>query len=137
MSVAGVATVLVVVLVVGVVGVLLRRRSGRVRTPSDRGVDGWSLAGVQPGTDDRFLLLQLSSPVCAPCRTTAGVLAGMAAGDPGMRHVEVDVAERVDVARALGVMSTPTTVAFGRDGAELLRVSGVPSADELRSALAG
>jgi thiol-disulfide isomerase/thioredoxin len=137
MSVAGVVTVLVVVLVVGVVGALLRRRSGRLRTAPDRGVDGWSLAGVAPGTDERFLLLQLSSPVCAPCRTTTGVLAGMAAADPGLRHVEVDVAERVDVARALGVLSTPTTVAFDRDGTEVLRVSGVPRADELRGALSG
>lgn len=139
MSVAGVVTVGVVVLVVGVVGVLLRRRSGRLRTASTSraGVDGWQLAGVHPGTDDRVLLLQLSSPVCAPCRTTAGLLAGVASDDPGVRHVEVDVADRVDVARALNVLSTPTTVAFDRDGREILRVSGVPRADELRTALAG
>lgn len=137
MSVAGVVTVAVVVLVVGVLGVLLRRRSGRLRTSSGGGADGWALAGVRPGADDRVLLLQLSSPVCAPCRTTAGVLAGLASGEPGMRHVEVDVAERVDIARALGVLSTPTTVAFDRDGAEILRVSGVPRADELHDALVG
>ena len=83
-SVAGVVTVGVVVLVVGVVGVLLRRRSGRLRTPSTprAGVDGWALAGVRPEADDRVLLLQLSSPVCAPCRTTAGVLADLASDDP-------------------------------------------------------
>jgi thiol-disulfide isomerase/thioredoxin len=138
-SLAGVVTVGVVVLVVAVVGVLLRRRSGRLRTPSAprAGVDGWALAGVRPEAEERVLLLQLSSPVCAPCRTTAGLLAGLASDDPGVRHVEVDVADRVDVARALNVLSTPTTVAFDRDGAEVLRVSGVPRADELRDALAG
>lgn len=137
MSVAGLVTVGVVLLVVGVLGVLLRRRSGRLRTSSARDVDGWALAGVRPGSVDRVLLLQLSSPVCTPCRATAGVLAGLASGEPGVRHVEVDVADRVDVARALGVLSTPTTVAFDRDGAEILRVSGVPRADELRDALVG
>lgn len=139
MSVAGLGTVVVVVVVVAVTGLLLRRRSGRVRGPATRPsrVDGWELAGVRPDSHDRVLLLQLSSPVCAPCRTTAGVLDGLASDDPGVRHVEVDVAERVDVARALGVLSTPTTVAFGRDGAEMLRVSGVPHVDELRDALAG
>jgi thiol-disulfide isomerase/thioredoxin len=146
-SVAGVVTVAVVVLVVGVLGLLLHRRSGRLRTASSgssrssrsstSGADGWALAGAHPGPDDRVLLLQLSSPVCAPCRTTAGVLAGLASGEPGVRHVEVDVAERVDVARALGVLSTPTTVAFDRNGAEILRVSGVPRAGELRDALVG
>ena len=139
MSVAGVVAVLVVVLIVVVVGTVLRRRSGRLRTASAgrAGVDGWTLAGVRPGSDDRLLLLQLSSPVCAPCRTTAGVLGGIASDDPGVRHVEIDVAERVDVARALNVLSTPTTVAFDRGGTEILRVSGVPRADELRDALAG
>jgi thiol-disulfide isomerase/thioredoxin len=138
MSVAGLVTVAVVVLVVAVAGVALRRRSGRVRAPSGhRSVHGWELAGVRPDEDERVLLLQLSSPVCAPCRTTAGVLDGLASDDPAVRHVEVDVAERVDVARALGVLSTPTTVAFDRDGAEMLRVSGVPRVDELRDALAG
>jgi len=138
-SVAGLVTVAVVVIVVGVVGVVLRLRSGRLRAPaaSGAGVDGWALAGARPGDDDRVLLLQLSSPVCAPCRATAGVLAGIASGDPGVRHVEIDVADRVDVARALQVLSTPTTVAFGRDGREILRVSGVPRTDELRDALAG
>ncbi|MDQ4119245.1 MAG: thioredoxin family protein [Actinomycetota bacterium] len=137
MSVAGLVTVLVVVLAVGVLGVLLRRRSGRLRTASAAGADGWALAGVHRGTDDRVLLLQLSSPVCAPCRTTAGLLAGLADDAPGVRHVEVDVADRVDVARDLNVLSTPTTVAFGPDGTEILRVSGVPRADELRDAIAG
>jgi hypothetical protein len=51
-------------------------------------------------------------------------------------HVEIDVAERPDVARALQVLRTPTTVAFDRVGAELLRVSGVPRATDLTSALA-
>lgn len=119
-----------------VLGLLLRRRSGRVRARArGDGAAGWELAGAVPAEGDRFLLLQLSSPVCAPCRQTAEVLGGMAAGDPSLRHVEVDVAERTDVARALGVLRTPTTVAFDRGGTELLRVSGVPRADELRAAL--
>lgn len=139
MSVPGLVAVAVVVVVVAVAGALLRRRSGRVRTPSARpsGVDGWELAGVRRGDADRVLLLQLSSPVCAPCRTTAGVLDAFVTDEPGLRHVEVDVADRVEIARALGVLSTPTTVAFGPDGAEMLRVSGVPRVDELRAALAG
>jgi thioredoxin-related protein len=65
------------------------------------------------------------------------VLHELAADTTGVVHVEVDVAERADVARALHVMRTPTTVAFDRRGAELLRVSGVPRATELTSALAG
>lgn len=134
----GLLTVVVVVVVVLVVGTLLRRRSGLIRMgTSTVGPNGWDLADVEPGTRERVLLLQLSSPVCSPCRATSTLLGGLAADDPGLRHVEVDVAERVEIARALGVLSTPTTVAFDRNGTEVLRVSGVPRADDLRGALGG
>lgn len=104
------------------------------RGATDGAGPGWDLAGTGPD-GRRALLLQLSSPVCAPCRQTARVLGDLAAADPGLAHVEVDVAERVDVARALGVLRTPTTVVFDARGAEVLRVSGVPRVDELVAAL--
>ena len=63
------------------------------------------------------------------------VLDDLAARTPGVVRAEVDVAERPDVARDLHVKRTPTVVAFDRSGAEPLRVSGVPRADELASAL--
>ncbi len=53
-----------------------------------------------------------------------------------MVHREVDVAERPDVARELGVMRTPTVVAFDRSGRELLRVTGVPRPAELEARIA-
>jgi thiol-disulfide isomerase/thioredoxin len=127
-----------VLVVATVVGLVLRARSGRVRPVGTVGTatDAWALAGRTPGADERVLLLQLSSPVCAPCRQTAAVLDGLAAGTAGVVHVEVDVAEHPDVARALHVLRTPTTVAFDRTGGELLRVAGVPRVTELASALA-
>jgi thioredoxin-like negative regulator of GroEL len=119
-------------------GLLSRARAGRVRPARAGGTarGGWALAGRTPSVDERVLLLQLSSPVCAPCRQTAAVLEGLTARTPGLVHAEIDVAEQPDTARELGVMRTPTVVAFDRSGAELLRVSGVPRAAELTSALA-
>lgn len=134
MSVTGLIVVLAVLAVASVVGLVLRSRAGRVRTTTGRGAPGWDLAGVAPDADDRVLLLQLSSPICTPCRQTAAQL-GQIAERPGVRHVEVDIAERPEVARTLDVMRTPTTVAFARDGRELLRVSGVPRRQELLTAL--
>ena len=135
MSVIG-AVVLVVVLVVATaVGLVLQQRNGRVRAAGTREAHGWDLAGAAPAPDERVLLLQLSSPICTPCERTREQLGALAAAHPDVRHVDVDIAERPEVARALSVMRTPTTVAFDRTGTELLRVGGVPRRDELIAAL--
>lgn len=130
-------------------GLLRRARDGRIRqagsgypdgpdesTPGAARPDGWQLAGGRPSGDEQVLLLQLSSPVCAPCRQTAAVLGEWVTRTPGLAHREVDVAEDPGVAGALGVLRTPTVVAFDRAGHELLRVSGVPRLPELANALA-
>jgi thiol-disulfide isomerase/thioredoxin len=89
-----------------------------------------------PRDGDRVLLLQLSSPICTPCRQTAALLAELSARRPAVVHHEIDVAERPDVARELQVMRTPTVVAFDRAGSELLRVSGVPRLADLEAGIA-
>lgn len=132
-------TVLVGVLAIAtVVGLVLRARDGRIRTAAATAAPagGWALACLVPTDDERVLLLQLSSPICTPCRRTAEVLDGWTAGRPDIAHREIDVAERPDVARTLGVLRTPTVVAFDRAGTELLRVSGVPRVSDLEAALA-
>lgn len=128
---------LVAVLVVATaIGLAVQRRNGRIRGSAPGGKpEGWSLADVAPGPDDRVLLLQLSSPICTPCERTREQLTALAADHPAVRHVDVDIAERPEIARALHVMRTPTTVAFDRDGTELLRVGGVPRRAELVAAL--
>lgn len=148
MDPTGLVVLIGVLAVLTVGGLVARRRAGRVRRstpvpasgspagsgPSDAAGPGWELAGVSPD-GRRALLLQLSSPVCTPCRQTAALLSGMAEQDRGLAHVDIDVAQRVDVARALGVMRTPTTVVFDAAGTELARVSGVPRAGELEAVL--
>lgn len=128
---------LVLATVLGLVG---RARTGWLRTGGSRfgrrGSGGWALAEHPPKAADRVLLLQLSSPVCTPCRQTAALLADLVARTPGVVHREVDVAERPELARLLGIMRTPTVVAFDRAGSELLRLSGVPRMPDLEAALA-
>ena len=138
MSTTGLLVLVATLCAATAVGLVLRARAGRVRAASPSpagGPTGWDLAGTAPHGAQRILLLQLSSPVCAPCRQTAAVLGALAPEHPALRHVEIDVAERTDVARALGVLRTPTTVAFDAGGTELARVSGVPRVDELRAAV--
>lgn len=135
MNGVGVAVLVGTLVLATLVGLVLKARDGRLRAGGGAS-GGWTLAGSAPAGADRVLLLQLSSPVCTPCRQAAGVLTAFSARTPGVVHREIDVAERPEVARALGVLRTPTVVAFDRAGAEFVRVSGVPRAAELEAALA-
>lgn len=147
MTAVGLIALVGTLLAATVIGLALRARAGRVRAgrtgtgrtgtaggTGDRAA-GWERWGVAAGAADRVLLLQLSTPVCSPCRRTAEVLTELAERTAGLRHVEIDIAERPEPAVALSVMRTPTVVAFDRGGRELLRVSGVPRTDELMAAL--
>lgn len=91
------------------------------------------------GRDVTFL--QLSSGFCAPCRATRRVLERVAATGDGVAHVEVDVADRADLATRFAVTETPTVVVLDGAGVPVARVTGVPTlaaaratADALRAA---
>ncbi len=81
------------------------------------------LAGT-PWQDDlgeRATLLQFSSAFCAPCRTTRVVLADVAAGQPGVVHVEVD-AETVPVDGPLTLSALVDRVVAAHPGGRLPQV---------------
>jgi len=60
-------------------------------------------------------IVQFTSPTCAPCKATAPQLRD-AAERVGIPFHQVDVIERPDVARALGVRRVPTIAVTGRRG---------------------
>lgn len=102
-----------------VLGMLWRATQGRVRTASG------SVSGVDLGP--RATLLQLSTEVCAPCRSTARVLGELS--DDDVRHVEVDIAERPDLVSRFNVLQTPTTLILDRDGIVRARIGGAVRRD--------
>lgn len=73
------------------------------------------------------------SPTCGPCRAMRGEVADLEAS--GRLHV-VDVSTHPEVARALTVMATPTTVHI-RDGRIVAVRVGVLRRDQLEALLAG
>jgi thiol-disulfide isomerase/thioredoxin len=102
-----------------VLGMLWRASQGRVRTASG------SVLDVELGS--RATLLQLSTEICAPCRATARVLGGL--GADGVRHVEVDIADRPDLASRFNVLQTPTTPILDREGTVRARIGGAVRRD--------
>jgi thiol-disulfide isomerase/thioredoxin len=131
--------------VASVLGLAMRVRSGWMRTPvrsteqAESAAPGIDLAavGAQPG--ERATLLQFSSAFCAPCRATRTMLGGVARTVPGVRHVEVDVADSdaaLELVRTLDVRRTPTTLVLDASGREIRRASGVPRREQVLAALA-
>ncbi|MBK1784846.1 TlpA family protein disulfide reductase [Prauserella cavernicola] len=120
------------------VGALLHRRNGRIRTTAEPAGESAELpepvtAALAPGS--AVTLVQISTTFCAPCRQTRALLSHLAERTEGLHHVDLDVTDRPHVAQELGVLRTPTTVAYTSEGREILRVGGVPKGPDLLAAL--
>jgi thiol-disulfide isomerase/thioredoxin len=133
----GVWVVIGTLAVASLLGLAWRRSQGRVRTAkasvTTRGLPAELHELVDPGS--RVTLLQISTTFCAPCRHTRILLSDLAGKVDGLHHVDFDVTDHPEVAAALGVLTTPTTLAVDSTGVELMRVSGVPKKDTLLDAL--
>lgn len=134
MMITGVLVVLGVLVVCTVVGLVLRAREGRVRgTAAAEPVPGELRERLDPGSD--VTLVQLSTTFCAPCGQARALLGDLSERTDGVAHVDIDVTDRADLARAVGVRRTPTTLAVDRRGVELFRMSGVPRRQAMLDAL--
>ena len=130
----GLLIAVAILAVAAVAGLIWRSRSGRVRAPGPAGPVRVP-SGVLPEVSGAGTLLQFSSPTCAPCRQVRATCAGLAEGLTGVRHVEIDVEERLDAARALNVWRLPTLLVVDREGRVVRRAVGVPDRAELQAAV--
>jgi thiol-disulfide isomerase/thioredoxin len=131
------------VAVATVLGVALRRRAGRFR-PGPAGSGGQTAVAGDSALTEADLgsrlgrhatLVQFSTVYCAPCRPTRQILAQVAGMVDGVTHVEIDAAERLDLARRLRINSTPTVLVLGPDGAIVSRAAGLPRKADVIEAL--
>jgi len=126
-----------------VLGVALRRRAGRFR-PGPAGT-GAKTAGAGDSAlteadlgsrlGQQATLVQFSTAYCASCRPTRQILAQVAGVVDGVTHVEIDAAERLDLARRLRISSTPTVLVLGPDGAIVRRAVGLTRRADVIAAL--
>lgn len=136
-----IAVELRVLLVVGVLaaavalGLLWRARNGRFAAAGAEVTPTLGAADLGAPTGSRATFVQLSSETCAPCRSTAAVLRDLTAAEPGVAHVELDAAERIDLVRRFGVLRTPTVLVLDGAGAVRGRFSGGTTPAQARAAL--
>lgn len=129
------------VLAATLLGVLHRATQGRAQAiPARWNSDARivSIEGVALG--ERATLLQFSTEVCTPCKSTARVLDDLAARTESVTHVDLDVTHRPDLASRYRVLQTPTTLILDSDGAVRARMGGAVRRDvvvaELQKVLA-
>ena len=111
----------------------LRRRDGRLKGTPEQTL---TMAELGQPLGTRATLLQFSSSFCAPCRAARQLLADVAARDAGVAHVEIDVADRLDLVRRLDVRRTPTVFVLGPQGQITRRASGLPRREDVLAAVA-
>jgi len=131
----------VVLIVVTPLGLAWRRRQGQLRLvppPSGQaaaGRDALTAEDLRHDLGPRATLVQFSSAFCAPCRATRQILDEVAGMVDGVQHVEIDAESRLDLVRRLNILSTPTVLVLGPDGAIARKASGQPRKADLIAAL--
>ena len=83
------------------------------------------------GLGEVATLLQFSTEMCARCPGVHRTLAAIADDHAGVRHLDVDLTHRPDIAKHFHVLQTPTTLVLDRDGVVRTRFGGTPGRDVL------
>jgi len=128
-------------------GLLLRSRTGRARVVTSKVSDATTVADLadREAFGTAATLLQFSTPTCARCPATARQLDAVAAskstttttahGSARVRRLEIDLAERPELARRFDVMQTPTVLLVDGTHTVRARFGGPPRQPELIAAL--
>ena len=118
------------------IAVAIKSKSGKLRA----GPGGADEAQAPPGialSATGPTIVHFSAVWCGPCAAVRRVVDQVSAEQPEVAHIEVDIDANPDAARTLSVLSLPTTFIFDASGRQAYRVSGVPKAADLRTALQG
>lgn len=110
-----------------------QRRQGRVRHVHKAGSLSSETLGAKRGYHATFVMF--STPMCAKCPGTLQLLTQRSASYRDVAVIEVDAAQRLDLARKLNVMRTPTTLVLDSDGVPVARMDGPPTREQVQAAL--
>jgi thiol-disulfide isomerase/thioredoxin len=122
------------VLTVGI-GLVVRRREGRPRHHVAHEIVDPRRLGAD-GLGEHATLLQFSTEMCSRCPNVHRMLAAVADQHDGVRHLDVDLTHRPDIAQHFHVLQTPTTLILDRTGAIQSRIGGVPGREVIELELA-
>ena len=81
-------------------------------------------------------LLQFSTEVCSSCVATARLFRDLEKTTPGLKHIEVDITDRMELAAHFSIMQTPTTLILDKHGMVKARIGGAPRQNVIAAELA-
>ncbi|MFM6971484.1 MAG: TlpA family protein disulfide reductase [Rhodoluna sp.] len=122
-------------------GVLWSVRTGRAKAiGSGEVVDLLELAAIKNGQPvtkfgKRVTFLQFSSEFCTSCRQTARAFAELEEQTPDMLHIEIDITDRIDLAKKYKILQTPTTFVLDPKGRVTSRIGGAAKTQTIQDEL--
>ena len=127
---AKLAIVITLAIVAAVAGLVWRTRTGRSKTVRDGGdVDLRELAAIKNGNlvtkfGRKTTFVQFSSEYCSQCTQTAKLLGEIEKNDEDVLHLEIDITNRLELAKKYNILQTPTTLVLDSKGRIRSRIGG-------------
>lgn len=129
---AGLIILVVALAAASAAGWGIRLRNGRFQASRSTALTRDDLGSA---LGERATLVQFSTEFCAYCGPTRDLLTQVARSRDGVALIEIDAARRLDLARRLNVLSTPTIFVLGPDGSIARRASGRPDESDVLAAV--
>ena len=133
-----IALVVAVILAVLALGLFWKLRTGRSkRVTNGQQIDLAKLGAVKNGKPvlafgERMTFLQFSTEFCSQCVQTARVYKDLEQHSDGILHIEVDITNRLDVAKEFNILQTPTTLVLDAAGRVTSSIGGATKALALK-----
>ena len=133
-----IALVVAVILAVLALGLFWKLRTGRSkRVTNGQQIDLAKLGAVKNGKPvlafgERMTFLQFSTEFCSQCVQTARVYKDLEQHSDGILHIEVDITNRLDVAKEFNILQTPTTLVLDAAGRVTSRIGGATKSQAIK-----
>jgi thiol-disulfide isomerase/thioredoxin len=120
------------VLLASTLGILLIAKSGQARRiKNGEQVELSVIRAVKNGNPvtkfgAKTTLLQFSSDFCSSCKQTSALLGEVEKSREGLLHIDLDITDRLDLAKTFGILKTPTILILNSKGVVMFRIVGAP-----------
>ena len=138
---AKISIVIGLAIVAAIAGLVWRNRTGKSKSVRDGGIVNLKeLAALKNGNlvskfGRKTTFIQFSSEYCTQCTQTARLLSELEKADDGILHVEIDITNRLELAKKFNVLQTPTTLVLDSKGRIKSRIGGAPKVSVIQQEL--